>query len=123
MNRLVLFAVLLVSACGWEVTERRNVHLLARYIPEANVRKVHQGMSARQVVDTIGAPETRTGKGLEIWEYSIWRGENPGILQALRSSKPPKGQVLKARVTLTNDRVSGVEVVESSAQPFRVPPN
>jgi hypothetical protein len=115
----LLVAVALYATCGWETKEPGEWKLIARYVLEEDFRSVHLGMAGDQVVAKIGAPQLKIQTdGREVWDYTVWRGEKPGILRALLSSKPLKAELLKAEVTFVGGRVSSAATIESTAVPF-----
>jgi hypothetical protein len=106
--------VAMLTACNVEVVHPVGVVV---FVPEATFRKVTVGMSADQVVKTIGTAVRieKTPSG-ELWIYGVLRGPQPGMLQFLFGSGPAKEQFSSGEVEFVSGKVAKLEITAPAAK-------
>ena len=116
--RQFIFPLILACAsCQWETHESTSDHVEI-YVPEDRFAAVHAGMTAEQVIKAIGAPRQKQLAERETWQYGVWRGETPSILNWLFSSHPVRATLIEGRIEFASGRVATVQIAESTAMPF-----
>jgi hypothetical protein len=114
MRKYFLWTVLLCSCTGETIYVDATTAEVEMTIHENQFADVLVGQSAEDVEQNLGKPRKIASQpsGVEVWEYSVWRGQPPSLLRTLIKREIPKMEFCAGRVSILNSRVTAIEIAD-----------